>query len=148
MKKLKMLLSFTLMFVFSVSVFAMPAKENGPDCKINPPDKDNAYCEQTIFMWEFLQPDKRDFCHEKMKCGNKFAEKNFKRDKCFFKDKLEKLNLTDKQKEDLKNLKETNIKAMQNLKKEFIKIGWRRDTLRQTLIVKKKLLVLLCHRQI
>lgn len=120
MKKLKMLLSFTMMFVFSVSIFAMPAKENEPDCKINPPEKDNVYCEKTIFIWDFLQPDKRDFCHRKMKPGNNFDEKGFKKDKCFFKDKMETLNLTDKQKEDLKNLKEANIKTMQDLQKEFI----------------------------
>lgn len=120
MKKLKMLLSLVMMFFFSVSIFAMPPKGSGPDCKINPPDKDNVYCEKTIFIWDLLQPEQKEFHHKRMKCDNKFGKKGFNKDKCFFENKLEKLNLTDKQKEDLKNLKEANIKTMQDLRKEFM----------------------------
>ncbi len=115
MRRTKMLLSFAMMTAFSVSLFAMPAKQEGQDCKI-PPAKDIVCCGDSVFIWEFMQPQPDGQCQKE---SFKYAKKFDKKDKLFKEKLLEKLNLNDKQKEDFKNLKQTNEKTMQELKKEF-----------------------------
>lgn len=124
MKKAKMLLSCAIMLMFSVSIFAGQCPEKDLDCMA--PMQDEQCCDKNemFFMCnENMAKEKCPMfnCHMKrcfMKnfCGNN--SRHFKRGCC--EKMFKKLNLTDKQKEDLKTLKETTIKKQQELMKTIM----------------------------
>lgn len=108
MKKSKILLSLVMMLCLSVPVFAVQPKEEGPDCVIPPQppqcQQEKDFNDEFMPFWntDMCQKDCRPFDSD-MDPHKKFFEGKGK----FFNKKFKDLNFTDKQKEDLKNLRKT-----------------------------------------
>ncbi len=130
MKKTKMLLSCAMMLMFAVSVFAGQKQEKCSDYMGVP--QDEQCCNKAGQKQEKCQDEQCCNGHEHFfMCNNDVAEKNpkFKRHpfikgsmrdckpfkKCCCEKMFSKLELTDKQKEDLKKLDEATIKKQQEL---------------------------------
>lgn len=117
MKKTKMLLSLVMMLALSVSVFAKGTPEDKTDCFIPPcPQDEEICCNDTINECD-MNVEHNDFHYFK---HHKKDFKDFRKGNHFGKCDFKKLNLTDKQKEDLKALKQANMKKQQELMKTII----------------------------
>ena len=108
MKKSKMLLSLVMMLSLSVSLFAAQSQEQDGTCFIPP------------------QPQEMDFYNRDMMSSNDIdvsSNQDFNPSEKFHKkhfgNKLKKLNLSDKQKKDLKALNKANRKEMKELTTKF-----------------------------
>ena len=107
MKKSKMLLSLVMMLGLSVSLFAAQPPEQEGTCFIPPQPQETDFYNQDMISGNDIDVTNQDF-----NPYERFHKKHFG-------DKLKKLNLSDKQKEDLKVLKESNKKAMKELTTKF-----------------------------
>ncbi|MCR4663655.1 MAG: Spy/CpxP family protein refolding chaperone [Endomicrobiaceae bacterium] len=112
MKKSKMLLSLIMMLGLSVSLFAAQPQEEGPDCIIPPEPQETDFCNQDMMSAADIDFADRECIPQDPHHKQFFFKKHFG-------DKFKKLNLTDKQKEDLKKLRETNRKTTQELTKKM-----------------------------
>lgn len=117
MKKTKMLLSLVMMLALSVSVFAKDTPKEAPDCLIPPCPQNEGFCCDGAMNDCGMDMEHKDFHQFKhhQKDFNKFAK-----GKHFGGFKFKNLNLTDKQKEDLKALKQSNMKTQQELMKTIM----------------------------
>ena len=122
MKKSTLFLSLAMMLCLSVSLFAEFPQEQDSDYMIPPPQfQQERECNDDMLpFWEIdcFNEDCRP-CEPKMDPHKKQFEKGKFGNKNFFDKKFDKLNLTDKQKEDLKNLKESNKKTFKELTTTF-----------------------------
>lgn len=107
MKKSKILLSLVMMLGLSVSLFAAQPPEQEGTCFIPPQPQETDFYNQDMISGNDIDVTNQDF-----NPSERFHKKHFG-------DKLKKLNLSDKQKEDLKVLKESNKKAMKELTTKF-----------------------------
>lgn len=117
MKKSTLFLSLAMMLSLSVSLFAEFPKEQN-SCMIPPPpqcQQERDFNDDMIPVWDIdmFQNEGRP-CEEKMD----FQKKQFEKGK-FGKKHFKDLNLTDKQKEDLKTLKKANSESKKELEKQF-----------------------------
>ena len=140
MKNTKMLLSCAMMLMFSVSIFAGQKQEKCPGNMIlmqeeqycNEAGKKQGKCLDCICVQQDGQycneQEPLFMCDGNMRKGKKFKRPHFKKDsmrnfnkncnpfkEAYCEKMLDKLNLTDKQKEDLKALEESTMKKQQEL---------------------------------
>lgn len=108
MKKSKMLLSFVMMLGLSVSLFAAQPQEQDGTCFIPPQPQETDFYNQDI-----ISSNDMDVANQDFNPPERFHKRHFG-------DKLKKLNLTDKQKEDLKTLKKSYFKTKTELEKQFM----------------------------
>ena len=118
MKKSTLFLSLAMMLCLSVSLFAEFPQEQDSDYMIPPPQfQQERECNDDMLpFWEIdcFNEDCRP-CEPKMDPHKKQFEKGNFGNKTFFNKKFDKLNLTDKQKEDLKKLKKETIEATKDI---------------------------------
>lgn len=121
MKKSTLFLSLAMMLSLSVSVFAEFSQDQN-SCMIPPPpqcQQEKDFNDDMTSVWDIdmSQNEGRpcewnmDF-HKKQFEKGKFGKKHFDK-------KFKDLNLTDKQKEDLKGLKKANFESKKELEKQF-----------------------------
>ena len=113
MKKTKILLSLVMLFGLTVSVFAEKPYIKDKDCFIPPPQfQEREFIDEEgkidIFDTDMGYHGKNHFKYNKKHFNKKRFEKKFA-----------DLNLTDKQKEDLKALKEANFESKKELENQF-----------------------------
>ena len=118
MKKGTMFLSLVMMLGLSVSLFAEISQKESPDCMIPPPpqcQQERDFNDDMMPFWDMdmNQTDCRP-CEPNMELHKKHFEKGK-----FFNKNFKNLNLTDKQKEDLKSLKKTNMEATKEIAKKI-----------------------------
>ena len=122
MKKSTLFLSLVMMLCLSVPLFAEFPQEQNSDCMIPPPpqcQQERSCSDEFMPFWDIdmYQKDCRP-CEPKMSTHKKHFEKG-KFCKQNFDKKFKDLNLTDKQKEDLKALKKTNFESKKELEKQL-----------------------------
>ncbi len=119
MKKSTLFLSLAMMLCLSGSLFAEFSQEQNRDCMIPPPpqsQQERDFNGDMIPFWEMdgLNEDCRP-CEPKMDPNKKQFEKGKFGNKNFFNRNFDKLNLTDKQKEDLKKLKKETMESAKDI---------------------------------
>jgi Spy/CpxP family protein refolding chaperone len=115
MKKAKMLLSFAVLFGLTSSLLAEIPKDMKKECFVPPQQRENRDCDEEMMFACDIDIPQQDFgSYEKL---SPEAERDF--DKKFLEDKLNKLKLTDKQKQDFKKLTEKSKKEINELTKKF-----------------------------
>ena len=111
MKKVKMLLGLVLMLGLVSSLFA----EDEIECFIPPqPQKGTVYNDDIMVVYDIEMPQQDFSLYER-----NFPEPEIDFNKRFMENKLNKLKVTDKQKEDFKNLQEESKKEIKDLTNKF-----------------------------
>ncbi|WP_372518614.1 Spy/CpxP family protein refolding chaperone [Candidatus Ruminimicrobiellum ovillum] len=112
MKKSTMLLSLVMMLSLTASTFAMQPKDKNKGCFIPPQPQQREFVDDEIMNACDADIDQSE-CEP---CDQKFVGQKKFFNKKPWENKFEKLNLTDKQKEDLKTLKDSTKKEIIELK--------------------------------
>ena len=115
MKKVKMLLSLVVMLGLVSSLFAEMSQQDEIECFIPPqPQKSTVYNDDIMVVYDIEMPQQDFSLYER-----NFPEPEIDFNKRFLENKLNKLKVTDKQKEDFKTLQEESKKEIRNLTNKF-----------------------------
>ena len=108
MRKIRILLSLAVMLGLASSLFAEEIQQDEDTCFIPPqPQRSSVYNDDIMVVYDIEMPQQDFGFYER-----NFPEPEVDFNKRFLESKLDKLKVTDKQKEDFKNLQEENIILM------------------------------------